>query len=337
MNAANRSTGSEDTVKHFASSEETLMRAIYVFVLCTLLGCASGKTDEGPTPENFEGPAAPVAHDAFVIAEAGYCSTVAQPGLTYWDRDVLTTCPDSIALDEGAPCTVAELVGTTTRAVDVADVRLALRARSGLVVLKTNGALVLRTTSGTESTLTAWAAEPSVAADGVRVAFLTVAEGAAVPSDGVVEPGTPLRLVLYDLRDSVVRTIAEDADASSPFVVPNSDDVVYVSSRSGLASIWRGNGEYEIQITNVGLESGDQGVLPTFGNHVVWVPGTRTLAFEVQTTESTIWQYDVALGTIEALGPGAWPQIAPDGTVLAASALSSDPACAVTYLANIDP
>ena len=307
------------------------MRALCVLTLftalCITLGCDSAM------PDNFEGPRAPVAHDAFTVEKAVYCRTVAQPGLAHWDRDVLTSCPDSAALDAGASCTVSELVGTTTRAVEIADVRLALRASAErMVVLKTSGALVLRAVDGAETLIAAWAVDPSVAADGVRVAFVTVA---------IAEPGTATRVVLHDLRDGSVRIIADDPDASSPFVVPDSDDVVYISSRSGLASIWRGNGEYEIQVTNVDLESGDQGVLPTFGSNVLWVPGVRVLAFTAstpdRTTESTIWKYDVALGVVEPLGPGAWPQIAPDGTVLAAISLSSDAGCAVTYLSNDKP
>lgn len=323
---------SENTNGHL----ETTMRTLFALGLCTLLGCANG-SDEGGTPDNFEGPPAPPAHDAFLIDAAAYCRTVAQPGLAHWDRDVLTTCPDALALDEGASCTVSELVGGSPRPLAIADVRLALRARAGLVVLKTSGALVLRAASGTETTIADWASEPSVAADGVRVAYVTVMEGTDVPTDTFAEPGTPLRIVLQDLRNGSVRTITEDADASSPFVVPDSDEVVYISSRTGLASIWRGNGEYEVQITNVELESGDQGILPTFGSNVVWVPGAGAIAFEVNGDDTAVWQYDVARGVVEPLGPGAWPQIAPDGTLLAANGLSSDAACAVTYLSNNEP
>lgn len=304
----------------------TAMRALHVLTIVAALGGAGACSKEAALVDPFEGPPAPAAHDGFLVGAAAYCRTVSQPNLAHWDRDVLTTCAAP-----GASCTVSEFDGTTARAVDIADARLALRASAKrFVVLKTSGALVLRAADGAETPIAAWAADPSVSADGVRVAYIGL-------QDGVTEPGTPTRVLLHDLRDGSVRIIADDPDASSPLVVPDSDDVVYVSSRSGLASIWRGNGEYEIQVTNLDVEAGDQGVMPTFGGHVVWVPGARALAFEVNTTESTIWKYDVLLGELEPLGPGAWPQIAPDGTVLAASSLSSDPACAVTYLSNDEP
>ena len=312
------------------------MRTLCVLAMLGVVGGASACAKNSAVVDahgGFEGPPAPTAYDGFHVDATVYCQTVAQQGLSRWDRDVLTICPDS-----GASCAISELVGGVARAVEVADARLALRASGGrLVVLKTSGALVLRSASGAETTLAAWASDPSVAADGGRVAYVTVADGVALPMGLVAAPGTATQVVLQDLRDESVRLIADDAAASSPLAVPNSDDVVYVSARSGLASIWRGNGEYELQVTNLDVEAGDQGVLPTFGSHVAWVPGARTLAFEVNTAGSEVWQYDVSLGTVELLGPGAWPQIAPDGTVLAASALMSDAACAVTYLANEDP
>lgn len=308
------------------SSNGSSMRALCVLALLGAAGCRGASPAEDLVPADFEGPRAPVALDGYLVDQATYCRTVAQPNLAHWDRDVLTSCGDG-----SAGCIVSELFGATTRVVDLADARLALRASGErMVVLKNGGALVLRTASGSESSIATWAADPSVSADGLRVAFITLQEG-------VTEPGAATRVVLFDLRDESLRVIADDSDASSPLVVPDSDDVVYVSSRSGLPSIWRGNGEYEIQVTNLEVAAGDQGVLPTFGNHAVWVPGARSLAFEVTDGGSMIWNYDVAAGTVELLGPGAWPQIAPDGTVLAASSLSSDAACAVTYLSNDEP
>lgn len=314
----------------------TTLRALCMGAVFTLLGCS---TDDpaGMTPRNFEGPPPPPALAAFRIDGSAYCRTVGQPGLAHWDRDLLTTCPDAIALDEGAPCTVSELVGGTARAVDIPDVRVALRALAGIVVLKTTGALVLRSPSGDESEIAAWASEPSVAADGVRVVFVTVAEGTDLPTEPFAEPGTPLRIVLHDLRDGAVRTITRDPDASAPYAVPGSDAVVYVSSRSGMASIWRSNGQHESQITNLGLDSGDQGILPTFDSNIVWVPATGTMVFQVDDAESSVWQYNVARSVVEPLGPGAWPQLASDGALLATNGLSSDPACAVRYLSGGEP
>ena len=297
------------------------------------LGCARNDAERPvDVTANFEGPPAPPPRDPLRFTAAAYCRIVAQPGLTHWDRDLLTTCPDSRDVDDGASCTVAELVDGMPRDVDVPDVHLALRADGGqLVILHTNGTLAVRTASGTETQIAVWAAEPNVAPDGARVAFIGLGDNMTAPSEGLLEPGIATRVMTHDLRDGTKRVIADDAEASTPFLVPDSDDVVYVSSRSGLASIWRGNGEYEVQVTNAGLQSGDPGVLPTFGSRAVWMPGARTLAFEASTTESVVWTYDVLLGTLEPLGPGTWPQLGTDGALLAAHARSGTADCAVTY------
>ncbi len=306
------------------------LRVVVCIGACALLGC--GRKPAGDATANFEGPPVPVAHEALVLTTGDYCRIVAQPGLAHWDRDVITTCPGAGAGNEGAGCRVAELGGATPRAVDVPTVRLALRADGHtLVVLHTNGALTWRDTSGRETPIAAWASEPSVSPDGVRVAFVTLGEGVVAPRDGHFVPGTATRIVVHDLRDGRVRVIADDTSASTPWVVPNSDDVVYVSSRSGLASIWRGNGEYEIQVTNIGVEAGDQGVLPTFGRHAVWVSEARRLVFEASAPSNSVWSYDVSRAAVESMGPGGWPQIGANGTVLAARHQSGDASCAISY------
>jgi hypothetical protein len=296
------------------------MRGVLVGLgLCVLPGCDRNRAESPPA--NFEGPAAPAPLAAVTWTVGDYCRIVATPDLAQWDRDVLTTCPGGGTPAPGATCTVAELAGATARPVPAMGVHLALRAAGGrLIVLHADGALALRDASGRETPVAAWAAEPSMSTDGVRVAYVTRDAGASAT-----------RLVRHDLRDGTVRVIAEDSTASSPFVVPNSDDVVYVSARSGLAAIWRGNGEYEIQVTNVGVAAGDQGVLPTFGSRAVWIPGTRRLAFEVRTDGPMVWSYDVAAATVEPLGPGAWPQIGADRVVLAAIPVARGASCAIRY------
>ena len=91
--------------------------------------------------------------------------------------------------------------------------------------------------------------EPRFAPDGTRVAFVELPPGVKD-----YQPGTPTRLVVMDLARGTRRVVSEHPLDSSPWPVPGSDDVMFVSGRTGVASIWRSSpGRPPRQVTNVGL------------------------------------------------------------------------------------
>ncbi len=122
--------------------------------------------------------------------------------------------------------------------------------------------------TGRDEIIARAAADPRVAADG-RVLYTQLPDGTTE-----LAPGTPGKIVLVDLAAGTRRTITDGRkDASSPFLIPGADDVLFVSARTGVASLWiaPGAGGAPRQLTNVGVTR--------VGAGFVRVPG-RTLAFE---------------------------------------------------------
>lgn len=107
-----------------------------------------------------------------------------------------------------------------------------LRAR-GLLLRGAMGSLVLRGPDGVERELARDVADPRFeTSDGRRrVAFTQL------PPGRDIAPDTTGHLVVLDLDRG---TVSDHPLDSSPFIVPDSDDVLFVSGRTGIASLYGG-------------------------------------------------------------------------------------------------
>lgn len=265
---------------------------------------------------------------------ADYCAIATRDGLSSWSGDVVTVCtapPAAGDHDEAAPCTIFRATrGELTEIAMDATAQLALPAANGtLVVLATDGRLLYGQPSAL-SEIAAWAAEPQVSDDGRRVAYVALADGFTEP-----ELGVPTQIVVHDLAADRREVVVTDELASTPFLIPGSSDVLYVSTSTGAASLWRaGAGGTPRQITNVGMERVEQGFVPVPARQLAWI-GSSEAIFTAQYEDDRIWRVDLGSGEAEELGPGAWPRVNGDGSVTARHGAGEG--CAVTYLDGRTP
>ncbi len=265
---------------------------------------------------------------------AEYCAVATREGLASWSGDVVTLCtapPAAGDHDEPAPCAIYRAArGALAEVALGVEAQLALPAADGaLVVLATDGRL-LHGRPGALSEIARWAAEPQVSEDGRRVAYVALADGFTEP-----ELGVPTQIVAHDLIADRREVVSTDELASTPFPVPGSSDVLYVSTRTGTASLWRASpGAAPRQLTNAGMERPEQGFVPVPGRQLAWIGGGEA-AFTAQYEDDRVWRLDLASGEAEELGPGAWPRAEADGSIVARRGAGSD--CAVTYLDGRTP
>lgn len=267
----------------------------------------------------------------------GYCAIATQSGLAAWSGDVVTVCdgpPASGDHEPPAPCSLFRASAgelTPIALPDGVEPRVALSAQGGkLVVLTTDQRLLFGPPSGPLAELAAWAAEPAVSDDGARVAYVALADGFTEP-----ELGVPTQLVVHDLAADRREVLTTDELASSPFPVPGSSEVLFVSTQTGVASLWRATpGGTPTQLTNVGMTRVEQGFVPVPGRQLAWI-GAAEAVFTAEYADDRIWRLDLASGVAEELGPGAWPRANEDGSVIAQN--GNGEACAVTYLDGRTP
>jgi hypothetical protein len=276
--------------------------------------------------------------DAYAVPEAVYCDVAGNPSLAAWHRDVVTFCEDGRlpgdAHGDLPPCRVAVIEDGRLRMTTTPAARAAFRlASGGLLVHTVDGALVRIERGGERSTVAPRALAPAASDDGTRVAYLEPlpsvdADGQPVAAD---DEDAPTRVVLWDARSGRTRVASEDRHASAAYPIPGSDDVLLVSTRTGLASIWRAAVRGgEVQLTNVGQEDVGQDTVPVpDGTDAFFVDGAARLVFGVPGDDATVWSVVLATGEAEALGPGAWPRPASGGRILGARRAPSG--CAASY------
>ena len=160
--------------------------------------------------------------------------------------------------------------------------------------------LTLRGADGVEREIARDVADPRFeTSDGRRRVVFT-----QLPPGADITPETTGHLVLLDLDRGTRRTISDHPLDSSPFIVPGSDDVVFVSGRTGIASLYLARpGKPPRQLTNVGMRRLDPATfVPVPGRELEWVPGTRTAIFVARYGgEATRWSIDVDTGAAEQL------------------------------------
>lgn len=264
-------------------------------VACVVAGCGDGSGGVQLTA---------AAPSALAAAPAG-----ATAGLVTRHGDVALLCDDAVA-----PGDHPDLIPDCDAAIVAADGTVRPLRRGGLLaaarldaerlVLGTRDLrLVVRDARGGEIEIARAAVDPRV--EGGRVAYTELPAGTTE-----YQPGTPGQLVVMDLVRGTRRVVTDDAGASSPFPVPGSDDVLYVSARTGLASLWLAPpAGAPRQVTNLGKTRVDGAFVPVPGRELVFRPGTRVAVFAaIYGGASELWEVDVDTGRARDLGAGRWPE-----------------------------
>jgi hypothetical protein len=117
-----------------------------------------------------------------------------------------------------------------------------------------------------------------------------------------ISPATVGRLVMIDLATGDERVIDDDPTDSNPFVVPGTDDVLFVSSRSGLASLYLARpGHPPRRITNAGVRAiSDPRWVPVPGREL-WFEGRVAVFTAHYGGVASRWRVDVDTGAAEQL------------------------------------
>ena len=239
-----------------------------------------------------------------ITGELPLARLAADPEIVALDADVALVCPPSGGCD-GA---IADPDGALAP-LGRDDVLAAIRIDPARIGVLTADHRLVAIAAGVERELSPAAADPRAAGPG-RVLFTELT------GDGI-DPSTTGRIVLLDLVRGTRRVITDHPMDSAPFAVPRSDDVVFVSSRTGLASLWLARpGRPARQLTNIGRRRVDASFVPVPGRELAWVPGTRTAIYTARYDAPVLWSVDVDTGSARRIGPGRWPR-AVGGRVLA--------------------
>lgn len=265
----------------------------------------------------------------------GLARVAATPGVVALDGDVALVCPvvgagtDS-GTSGGCDAAIVDPAGAL-RGLGRDDLAAAVRIDPDrIVVLTVDHRLVILGGAGGERELSARAADPRAAGPG-RVVFTELR------GDGIgIDPATTGRLVVMDLDRGTRRVVTDHPMDSAPFAVPGSDDVVFVSARTGLASVWLAQpGRPPRQLTNVGRRRVDAEFVPVPGRELAWLPGTRIAIFTAHYGAPALWALDIDTGRASRLGPGRLPRAQGAGVIAVdAGGAVIDPAAVAAAVAR---
>lgn len=272
------------------------------------------------------------------ITPAGYCQVTAMDGLVDWTGNTATLCPGLVAEETehdgvgGDTCVVHVVDGNgRLSATSITGARAAQSLGDGrFVVWGWDGRLSIRDGRGGSTEIAPLALDPWVDAASRRVAFVApLNEGTSL------DPGDDREVVLYDVTSGARASLIIDATAAAPVPIPGTSDVLYVSSASGVASIVR-VGESETRtLTNDGATAVEQEFVPVYGRQLLFVDGGDRLVFAAEYESDVIWSLDLRTGEAQELGPGRFPALGSDGSVLATNTTGAD--CAFHYLDGRTP
>ncbi|MEX1364043.1 MAG: hypothetical protein AB1Z98_13020 [Nannocystaceae bacterium] len=278
-----------------------------------LAGCQSGSG----TPPSAWGP---WTTDAATLA-----AVAAHDDLVLVHRDLALQCPSAEPVTHrvgGGRCTVSRIgPGGALSPTDIEQVLFVQRLDEDRVLAGTvDLQLQLLLADGSASPVARGVLDPRVADDRRHVAWVELLEPAPV-----YEMGAPTRVVLWDAIDDARWVVSEDASDSSPVPVPESQQVLLVSRRSGLASYWLvGPQQPPQQLTNVGLRSAGEGFVPVHSGELVWLPEQRRAVYSADYGEPQLWLLDLDGEGARPLGPGRLPALRRGGGVLAVTGEGAD-------------
>ena len=106
--------------------------------------------------------------------------------------------------------------------------------------------------------------------------------------------------------------------------IPGLDDVLYVSTVTGIASLWLASLEGSPrQLTNVGYGADDSQLDPVYGDQVLWIDAYR-IVFTASYASDVLWAFDVRTMSLVEVGPGAHPALGEHGELLSGGAFESE-------------
>jgi hypothetical protein len=236
-----------------------------------------------------------------------WLSLAGDPSVVAVHDDVALVCArptvdgDAVA----ARCDAAEMARDGSRAFLGRDDLMAVgRLDPNRLVLATvAGALMIRTGDGVERAIATHAADPRLTSLRRIVAFTQYSADArdAQPAAG--------KLVALDLDRGARWVIADDPLASSPAVALDGRRAVYVSARTGLASLYVvAPGQAPRQLTNVGKREVDDDFVPVPGREWIWLDERRAVYTATYGGNAWLWAIDVDTGRAAPLRPGRRPR-----------------------------
>ncbi len=275
-------------------------------LLATVASCATA-----PPPDDPAGR----ADRRSGLGEAALTAVAARPEVVAIDGDIALLCSEGAPgtdADDGQPDCDAARIGVDGALTELGRGGLIAAGRLDarrLLLLTRDRSLRLRTeATATEIELARDVADPRLAPDRRAVAFTQLPPGATIA------PSTTGRLVVLDLDRGTRRLVTDHPLDSSPFIRPGSDDVVFVSGRTGVASLWLARpGAAPRQLTNRGAREVGPGFVPVPGRELVWLDRDTAVYTATYAGVSTLWALDVARGAAAPIGAGRWPQRAAAG------------------------
>lgn len=271
-------------------------RGLGVGLALAMLAC------DGPGPGG-----GPPAGDRW--SESAYCA-VARGSITEWRGSFASRCETSSPDADNVDCELLRVEGGALVPSGIAGARMAWPLSEGqTLVFRTDGSLELR--GATTEVIASGVQQPGVDVASSRAVWIRT-----VDPEQHGELGAPTEVVGMDLRTRVLEILSDDPHAERPIPIPDSSDALVVSTATGMAAVWRVGAETRpTQLTN--LERRQQTVTPVPDHDWQWHEGGLVFG-NADAGEPEL--YRLALdGTLEALGPGAWPRIGEDETLFAAA------------------
>lgn len=241
-------------------------------------------------------------------------------------EDVEVRCPDGPVRDEmheWPDCEVCLLSANgERRPLELGSVRSAWRLDAGrLLVLSGDGRLL--------DVPIARPADARELARDVGVPQLSRDRRFAVFAKARVGGGDSVTFTRLDVESGELRDYATgDHTAYTGMAIPDSDDLLFLSGRTGIASLFRITPSgTTTQITNQGVgTTRSKGFVPAPSGGVIWLPGdTPRFAFRTGLFQGSVWLGDLEQGRFEELGQGRLPGLRADGSLIWVEGLSGGP------------
>jgi hypothetical protein len=273
--------------------------------------------------------AKPRADHPYQMSDETAARLAALPGIISMHHDLLVQCsphPTDEPLSTPPTCGVGRLDSSGAFLFLIPHgVRSAFRVPGErMLVWNTANVLYVVEPDGEEIVLARNAHGPDLSLDGERVVFNLLPEGVLS-----IDPTVECPIVVADLRSGKVRVATEMLSAHAGVLLPGTDDVLYVSDTTGVASFWLASpGKPDRQLTNRWGKKRE--ITPIFSDQYVWIPGTRKLVFTSRREVDKLWVLDTERGDMELLGPGRLPALDLNGGVV--SALDGYPVPIARYL-----